>query len=408
VPIEDWPGRIFSYPQGTAYDDYFVHGDSGLTYGITASDIGVSRQLSAARDSGDEIIISGVLYQNVGDVESRRIVVESLRGGFRVYLPESQKDLEPATATATPTPVPTPTPTPIPTLAPTPVPTPLPLPVSTPVPTLLPTPVPVPTPVVITDWRGEYFGNDFLGGAPLLVRNDREVNFDWGNGAPAPGVPADNFSVRWTRSFFFPAGNYRFSAYADDGVRVYLDGFLLIDEWHQWLDRSYVNDFSNLGTGNHTITVEYVDFGGQARVWVAWNQIGGYPDWTGEYFSGSQPGNNRVLVRSDFDLNFDWGFGSPDPAVPADNFSARWTRSLFLQPGNYRFWVRADDGIRVWLDDRLIISEWYEGVKELSAPVVGVSSEFHSLRVEYFEQVDRAQARFWLEYLGRDPGQPIP
>jgi len=51
----------------------------------------------------------------------------------------------------------------------------------------------------ITGWKGEYFGNRSLAGAPLIVRDDPDINFDWGTRAPFPGAPADNWSVRWTR-----------------------------------------------------------------------------------------------------------------------------------------------------------------------------------------------------------------
>src|SRR5687767_7863144 len=48
-------------------------------------------------------------------------------------------------------------------------------------------------------WRGSYFANATLAGTPALVRDDAAIDFDWGSGAPAPGLPVDNFSVRWTR-----------------------------------------------------------------------------------------------------------------------------------------------------------------------------------------------------------------
>ena len=51
-------------------------------------------------------------------------------------------------------------------------------------------------------------------------------------------------------------------------------------------------------------------------------------DWLGEYFSNIDFQGTPVLVRNDPAINFNWGSGSPDPLVPADNFSARWTRTL--------------------------------------------------------------------------------
>jgi len=67
------------------------------------------------------------------------------------------------------------------------------------------TPSPVPAPGGA--WQGEYFGNPDLNGQPALVRYDGDIDFDWGPGSPDPSVPADHFSVRWTRSASIPAGN---------------------------------------------------------------------------------------------------------------------------------------------------------------------------------------------------------
>jgi hypothetical protein len=100
-------------------------------------------------------------------------------------------------------------PTPTNTLPP-PTPRPTLLPTDTPWPTDTPLPTPTPTPdIVITEWRGEYYANQSLLGEPVLIRNDVDINFDWGLGSPAPGIPDDGFSARWTRMFYFPEGRYR-------------------------------------------------------------------------------------------------------------------------------------------------------------------------------------------------------
>ena len=92
-------------------------------------------------------------------------------------------------------------------------------------------PTPIPQPV--TNWRGEYFNNVSLNGAPVLVRDDTFIDFIWGSATPAPNiVNADRFSVRWTRTLNLTPGRYFFTAHADDGVRLWVNNQLLIDEWH--------------------------------------------------------------------------------------------------------------------------------------------------------------------------------
>src|SRR5437899_2416871 len=64
--------------------------------------------------------------------------------------------------------------------------------------------------------KGEYFSNQALQGTPALVRTDKHVEFDWGEGSFAPNQPVDHFSVRWT-GYFVPkkSGDYKFFTSAD-------------------------------------------------------------------------------------------------------------------------------------------------------------------------------------------------
>jgi beta-glucosidase len=80
--------------------------------------------------------------------------------------------------------------------------------------------------------KGEYFANEDLKGTPALVRTDKHVHFDWGEGSFAPGEPVDHFSIRWT-GYFVPkkSGDYKFYTSSDDGVRLYVGDEIGIDDW---------------------------------------------------------------------------------------------------------------------------------------------------------------------------------
>src|SRR5687768_2232522 len=84
------------------------------------------------------------------------------------------------------------------------------------------------------------------------------------------------------------------------------------------------------------------------------------PVWGAWYWNNTTLSGPPVLQRSEANLDFDWGGGSPDPAISADRFSARWLRYIDVPPGTYRFTATSDDGIRVWLDGALIIDQWYD------------------------------------------------
>ena len=81
--------------------------------------------------------------------------------------------------------------------------------------------------------KGEYFNNMTLSGKPALTRIDPQINFYWNPGPnPPPGINEDSFSVRWTgeleAAFSEPV---TFITGSDDGVRLYFDGMLVIDNW---------------------------------------------------------------------------------------------------------------------------------------------------------------------------------
>ncbi|MBN1967719.1 MAG: SH3 domain-containing protein, partial [Anaerolineae bacterium] len=86
---------------------------------------------------------------------------------------------------------------------------------------------------------------------------------NWGTGAPVNGFPSDYFSVRWTTYYTLEAGSYTASVEADDGVRLFVNGTLLIDEWHQASGQPYSKTFT-LGAGTHNVVIEYYEAGGSA------------------------------------------------------------------------------------------------------------------------------------------------
>ena len=262
-------------------------------------------------------------------------------------------------------------------------------------------PTATPTPV-ITAWRGEYYKNRDLTGAAVLVRDDAAVNFDWGTSAPAAGLPADGFSVRWSRTLSFQGGIYRFYARADDGVRVWLDGQLIIDQWHETSGATYAAE-RTLSAAAHTLRVEYYENWGTARIQFWWERLGDFPQWRGEYFSNVALVGGPALVRNDTAIDFNWWHGAPATGLPVDRFSARWTRVQAFTEGVYRFHVVVDDGVRLYVDDALVIDSWHDsGRREVTADR-GLSAGYHSLRVEYYELTGSALIQVWWEKIGSYP-----
>jgi PKD repeat protein/uncharacterized protein YraI len=274
------------------------------------------------------------------------------------------------------------------------------------VPVIQPSPGPQPTQVPPTEfsgWRGEYFDNRDLQGDPVLVRDDAKINFDWRRGSPDPNVPNDNFSARWTISRELPAGTYRFSAWADDGVRVWVDDQMIIDDWREGTAHNIVADV-NLIRGTHTARVEYFEGTGSALVKLEVSYPDEYAEWKAEYFDNPNVQEPPVVLRDEVDINYNWGPNPPAPGVPADNFSARWSRSVSVpEAGNYL--VRADvaGGVRLWLDGVLLIDNWAsEGPRGLEAETGNIKRGNHDLRVDYFKATGNGQIRVSATKLGSD------
>lgn len=110
-----------------------------------------------------------------------------------------------------------------------------------------------------------------------------------------------------------------------------------------------------------------------------------YPTtWRGEYFANRWLADMPVLIRQEATIDFDWEAGSPGPGVPADNFSARWQRYVWFEADTYQFTVSADDGVRLWVDDRLLIDHWQDQIAAYSADI-SLDEGYHRVRLEYYE-----------------------
>jgi hypothetical protein len=263
-------------------------------------------------------------------------------------------------------------------------------------------------------WEGRYYDNDELRGGPALIRDDAAIDFDWGEGAPVDWMPSDQFSVVWARNVEFKPGFYRLYIQSDDGVRVYLDGHLIMDFWRPMDFERHQYDGAYL-QGTHSFKVEYFERTGSARIRFWWEPMGtpAPPStpapvstpaprlpgpWQGEYFNNNSLSGSPVLVRPDNAIDFNWGLNAPAPGINRDNFSARWTGTFTFKAGRYRFTTFSDDGVRLYVDDRLIIDSW-RPMRGARSATLSLSEGTHTVRLEYFERAGAAQVR--LTWSGR-------
>jgi regulation of enolase protein 1 (concanavalin A-like superfamily) len=218
----------------------------------------------------------------------------------------------------------------------------------------------------------EYFAAAAPFGAPTLVRGGEAIDFIW-PGSPAPALlPADNFSVRWTgRVSPRRSGPIRFHTRSDDGVRLWIDGTLVIDNWtpHALTENTSADLVLDANT-RHDIRLEFYDAGGGAQIELLWSGPNQpreivpverlYPEY---------PARGRILREVWSGIT-----GNTIPALTGQStFPARPSSRSFLTDfvsatdyadhygaivrgyihppvtGDYRFRIAGDDHVELWL-----------------------------------------------------------
>ncbi|GHE60748.1 fibronectin type III domain-containing protein [Streptomyces capitiformicae] len=116
-------------------------------------------------------------------------------------------------------------------------------------------------------FKRQFYANTTFSGTPQKTDCDSAIDQNWGTGAPASGLPSNNFGVRWTVTRDFGSGGpFTFTASALDGIRVYLDGTRKIDLWKNVSSTVSKTVNVTIPSGRHTLRVDYVNWTGSAKV----------------------------------------------------------------------------------------------------------------------------------------------
>ncbi len=258
------------------------------------------------------------------------------------------------------------------------------------------------------DWRGEYYNNPDLVGAPVFIRNDSAINFDFGTAGPGGGIPGTNFSVRWTGSRDYDAGAYRFTTKTDDGMRLWIDNQLLIDQWHDQTPTSYFADVQ-LSAGYHFVKMEYYQHGSGAQAVLNFTPTDG-ETWHGEFFGNPGLQGSPALTRDDASINFDWGSAPPGAGITQGvNWSARWrAHQNTVNAGYYSVAATADDGVRVYVDNASVIDQWHDASPTTYAAMVYLTAAAHDWRVEFYQHLGTASLHFQITPGAAAPSLALP
>lgn len=121
--------------------------------------------------------------------------------------------------------------------------------------------------------QGQYFNNMTMTGTAAGTRVDGPIDFQWLQAAPGvSGVNANQFSVRWNgRLRATVTGNYQFQTRSDDGVRLWVNGQLLIDQWNDHSATDHTSSSIYLVSGQvYTILLEFYENATDAEIRLRW------------------------------------------------------------------------------------------------------------------------------------------
>ncbi len=171
--------------------------------------------------------------------------------------------------------------------------------------------------------------------------------------------------------------------------RIFIDenSLLLFEEWNN--GSSSNEQIIPANNENKMITAIYSS-----------GNVGSGSGLLGHYYNGTHDENvfnsPPEFRRLDPLINFDWVFGSPSPELLGnDDFLILWTGKIeTINPGFYTFHTISDDGVRLWVDDKLVIDQWvFQAETEHTGSILLEGNRIYDIRIEYFESGGHAVMR---------------
>lgn len=242
------------------------------------------------------------------------------------------------------------------------------------------------------------------------TRIDHELDFLWRSAAPDIDVPGDSFSARWTGFLRAPvAGRYRIIIHGDDRTKLWIDDQLIAEA-----NVNLAEAFIDLTGKPQSLRVDHIEAAGEACLSLRWVVPGNDrvtivpPDC---FFTTAESADRlagkrltlpkgrgvrtdvfggrdfRILLVSRVDADIDSLFhdAAPDPRL-AGAFSIRCSTFLKApEPGLYKLTASVDDGVRLWIDNHLVLERWpsFLGEHSVTLPLTGKPQplvlEFHNI-----------------------------
>jgi uncharacterized protein YraI len=252
------------------------------------------------------------------------------------------------------------------------------------------------------NWKATYYNNSNLIDPPVFETFVSEINFDWQGGSPDDSVNDNNWSARFGTDAYFAAGTYRFTITADDGFQLWIDYNRVLTTYNTPQPGATLTIDVPLTAGSHHLQVDYREITGNALLKMTWINTATIPstpvsgNWTAQYYSNATLSGTPFATFTEANVSHQWGIGAPLNGMPADNFSVRWTTTQNLPAGSYGLQVRADDGVRVFVNGIAYIDRWQTVTDQTYTANFNLPGGITNITVEYFESGFNAFIDFTL------------
>ena len=262
-----------------------------------------------------------------------------------------------------------------------------------------PLPTSCSSPAPYDQWCGEYYNNNPYTGVMTSSQTFPRVRdflyLDWGAGGPAYTSP-DYFTAKFSKNQWFDGDYYQFTTSYDDGMKLYIDGVLIMDSWNGSAGRATTK--TGVANGWHLLEVYYKENTGLANLNVSWELAcnptspASFSNWCAEYYNNNPYTgvltSSQTFPRNRDFLYLDWGIYGP-AYTPVDNFTAKVIKNQWFEGGYYKFNTTYDDGMKLAIDGAVVIDRWNDSGSSTYVRM-DVSRGWHFLEVNYREKTGLA------------------
>jgi hypothetical protein len=262
-----------------------------------------------------------------------------------------------------------------------------------------PTPQGEPQEVKLYGLNATYFNDiNFLGSSETRI--DDTVDFTWKDKGPIDKIDLGSFSARWSGLILAPTSeSYSFYVNATDGVRLWVNGRQVINQWKDNPLTEYEANVSLAQGKFYTIKLEYFDLKDESSIKLSWKtptipkQV--IPN---EVFVMNKNGSglqatyfNDVSFTKQVDSRIDTGiaFNLKDQKmsdkITSNSYSVRWEGKISAKnPQEYTYYVKSDNTIKIWIDNKLVLDKGDEvGTNDYIFIVPMKAETLVNIKIEY-------------------------